>query len=108
MDKAVFGVAAAAALAFVLWGALTPAGMGETTTSALTWLEKSFGWLIVLTTASFVVFSGYLALSRYGNIKLGPDDSVPEFSTIYASFSAGRDPAEAEKKKKKKKKGDDG
>ena len=75
-------MAAAAAFAFVLWGALAPNAMGEATTNALTWLEKSFGWLFVLTTAAFVVFSGYLALSRYGNIKLGPDDAEPEFRTF--------------------------
>jgi len=82
VDKVVFGVAASAVLAFVVWGALAPDAMGEATTNALTWLEKSFGWLFVLTTAAFVVFSAYLGLSRYGNIKLGPDDAEPEFSTF--------------------------
>ena len=82
VDKAVFAVAALTVVAFVLWGALSPVGMGETTTTTLTWLEQNFGWLFVLTTAAFVVFSGYLALSRYGNIRLGPDDSEPEFSTF--------------------------
>jgi glycine betaine transporter len=82
LDRAVFGVAAASVLGFVLWGALAPTEMGEATVSTLTWLEKSFGWLFVLTTATFVVFSGYLALSRYGNIRLGPDDAEPEFSTF--------------------------
>ncbi len=82
VDRTVFGLAAAAVAAFVLWGALDPTAMGETTTSTLTWLEKSFGWLFVLTTALFVLFSAYLALSRYGNIRLGPDDSTPEFSTF--------------------------
>ena len=82
LDRAVFGVAAAAALAFVLWGALAPSAMGEATSTTLAWLEESFGWLFVLTTAAFVLFSGYLALSRYGNIKLGPDDAEPEFSTF--------------------------
>jgi len=82
LDKGVFFVAAAVVVAFVLWGALRPEVMGETTTSTLGWLERNFGWLFVLTTAAFVVFSGYLALSRYGNIKLGADDSVPEFSTF--------------------------
>ncbi len=82
LDKAVFGVAAGIVVAFVLWGALTPDGMGSVTTSTLTWLENSFGWLFVLTTALFVVFSAYLALSRYGNIKLGTDDAEPEFSTF--------------------------
>jgi glycine betaine transporter len=82
LDRGVFFVAAAVVVAFVLWGALRPEAMGETTTSTLGWLERNFGWLFVLTTAAFVVFSGYLALSRYGNIKLGADDSVPEFSTF--------------------------
>jgi glycine betaine transporter len=82
LDKAVFGVAAVAVVGFVLWGALAPDRMGQVTGDTLTWLENSFGWLFVLTTAAFVVFSGYLALSRYGNVKLGPDDSEPEFSTF--------------------------
>ena len=29
-----------------------------------------------------MLFSAYLAFTRYGNIKLGPDDSEPEFSTF--------------------------
>ena len=82
VDKVVFGSAAAAVVAFVLWGVLTPKGMGGATTDALGWLEKSFGWLFVLTTALFVIFSGYLALSRYGNVRLGPDDAEPEFKTF--------------------------
>ncbi len=36
----------------------------------------------MLTSAGFVLFSAYLAFTRYGNIKLGPDDSEPEFSTF--------------------------
>ena len=82
LDKIVFGVAAALVVAFVLWGALAPEKMGSVTLDTLTWIEESFGWLFVLTTAAFVAFSGYLAISRYGNIKLGPDDSEPEFSTF--------------------------
>ena len=48
----------------------------------LAWVTESFGWLFVLTSAGFVLFSAYLAISRYGNIRLGPDDSEPEFSTF--------------------------
>ena len=82
VDRTVFGTAAAIVVGFVLWGALAPTGMGEATSDALTWVEKSFGWLFVLTTALFVIFAGYLALSRYGNLRLGPDDSEPEFGTF--------------------------
>ena len=82
VDKVVFGVAAAMAVAFVAAGAMWPDGFSENTTKALTWVTDNFGWLFVLTSAGFVLFSGYLALTRYGNIKLGPDDSEPEFSTF--------------------------
>ena len=82
VDTWVFGSAAAIVVGFVLWGVLTPTGMGSATSDALTWLEKSFGWLFVFTTAIFVIFSGYLALSRYGNLRLGPDDAEPEFTTF--------------------------
>lgn len=82
IDKVVFGVAAALAVAFVVIGAVWPERMATETGEALTWVTGNFGWLFVLTSAAFVLFSAYLAVSRYGNIKLGPDDSEPEFSTI--------------------------
>jgi glycine betaine transporter len=75
-------VAAGLAIAFLLWGTLDSEGMGTTTGELLGWLETTFGWLFILVSASFLLFSAYLALTRYGNIKLGPDDSEPEFSTF--------------------------
>ena len=82
LDRAVFGVAALLAVAFVVAGAVWPERVAEETSAALGWVTSSFGWLFVLTSAGFVLFSAYLAVSRYGNIKLGPDDSEPEFSTF--------------------------
>jgi glycine betaine transporter len=82
LDKVTFGVAAALAVAFLLWGVLDSEGMGTGTGEVLAWLEKSFGWLFILVSAGFLLFSVYLAVTRYGNIKLGPDDSMPEFSTF--------------------------
>ena len=57
----VFGVAAALAVAFVVVGAIWPEGMADKTGSALTWMTGNFGWLFVLTSAGFVLFSAYLA-----------------------------------------------
>jgi len=82
VDKLVFGVAAALAVAFVAAGAIWPDGMGSNTGKALSWVTESFGWLFVLVSAGFLLFSIYLAATRYGHIKLGPDDSEPEFSTF--------------------------
>lgn len=82
LDLVVFGVAALLAVAFVTVGAVWPVGTNTKTTEALGWVTRNFGWMFVLTSAAFVLFSAYLAISRYGNIKLGPDDSEPEFSTF--------------------------
>ena len=82
VDRIVFGVAAALALIFVLYGSLDSKGFAEHGGSVLSWITGNFGWFFVLTSAGFVLFSAVLAVTRYGNIKLGPDDSTPEFSTF--------------------------
>lgn len=82
LDRITFGVAAALVAAFLLWGALDSDGMTSSTGEVLAWVTDSFGWMFILVSASFLIFSVYLAVSRYGNIKLGPDDSTPEFSTF--------------------------
>ena len=56
------------------------------------WLVTNFGWYYMVSIAFFFGFVIYLAFSRFANIKLGPDDSEPDYS--YASwfsmlFSAG-------------------
>jgi glycine betaine transporter len=82
VDKLVFGVAAALALVFVLYGALNSKGFAKSGGAILTWITSNVGWFFVLSSAGFVIFSVILAVTRYGNIKLGPDDSTPEFSTF--------------------------
>ena len=82
INTVVFGVAAALSVGFVAAGVIWPEGMLEKTGEALGWVTRNFGWLFILTSAAFLVFSAYLAITRYGNIKLGPDDSEPEFSTF--------------------------
>lgn len=82
IDMVVFGVAAGLALVFLLYGALDSEGFGETGGNVLGWITTNFGWFFVLTSGAFLIFSVYLAVTRYGNIKLGPDDSEPEFSTF--------------------------
>jgi choline/carnitine/betaine transport len=92
LDRGVFAVSAALALAFVAWGFLSPTGLGSASGSALTWIEENLGWLFVTLASAFVVFVLWLAASRYGRIPLGRDDEEPEFRTvswIAMMFSAG-------------------
>ncbi|MGD7732448.1 BCCT family transporter [Propionibacteriaceae bacterium G57] len=92
LDKVVFGVTAALALAFVLWGILAPSSLSTFAGNGLHWVVTNTGWLFALASTGFVFFVLWLALSRYGRIPLGRDGEGPEFSTvswIAMMFSAG-------------------
>ena len=91
-DWIVFGVAAAIALLFVVWGIIAPDNLGNTASSMLDGLMRGGGWGFILAATAFVAFALFLAFSRFGRIKLGTDTEEPEFRTvswIAMMFSAG-------------------
>ncbi|AWM81082.1 choline transporter [Gammaproteobacteria bacterium ESL0073] len=49
---------------------------------AKAWINTNFGWFYVLTVAIILITSVFLFFSRYGDIKLGPDHSKPNYSTM--------------------------
>jgi len=56
------------------------------------WVSATFGWLFILAANFFIVFMVYLALSKYGSIRIGGVDADKEFSDISwiaMLFSAG-------------------
>lgn len=55
-------------------------------------LEEKAGWLYILAVAIFLLFILFVMMSRFGDIKLGPDHAVPDYSYkswIAMLFSAG-------------------
>ncbi|MBV6762717.1 BCCT family transporter [Rhodococcus opacus] len=91
-DHVVFSAAAAAVSAIVVWGLVAPDNLDTTTGKALDWLVTDMGWLFVLSASGFVLFSLWLAFSKFGHIPLGKDGEKPEFRTvswIAMMFSAG-------------------
>ncbi|WP_084696572.1 BCCT family transporter [Phycicoccus jejuensis] len=92
VDKVVFGVVAAIAVAFVAWGFLSTDTLSAASDSALGWSVTNMGWMFVVLASGFVAFVIWLAVSRFGDIPLGTDDEEPEFRTaswIAMMFSAG-------------------
>ncbi|OLT15839.1 choline transporter [Serinicoccus sp. CUA-874] len=88
----VFYPAVAIVVGFVLAAVVFPASMNSALQAANEYIVNTVGWYYVLLSFLFVVFSIWLAISRYGDIKLGKDDDAPDFS--YGSwfamlFSAG-------------------
>lgn len=60
--------------------------------SALNWVSSTFGWYYLLSATLYIVFVILIVRSRYGDIKLGPKHSKPEFSLLSWSamlFAAG-------------------
>ncbi|MEU9032998.1 BCCT family transporter [Streptomyces sp. NPDC048383] len=91
-DTVVFGVTAVLTLAFVLWGALATDSLESVSSSLLKGLIHNGGWAFMLAASGFVVFALWLAISRYGRIRLGRQGEEPEFRTVSwvaMMFSAG-------------------
>ncbi|GIU08253.1 BCCT family transporter [Shewanella morhuae] len=60
--------------------------------SIQSWIETQAGWFYILSVAFFLIFILFIMVSRFGDIKLGPDHSVPDYSYkswIAMLFSAG-------------------
>ncbi|WP_306233534.1 BCCT family transporter [Agrococcus beijingensis] len=92
LDRVVFGIAAAVALAFVVWGIISTESLGAASAAGVDWVVTNTGWLFALAASGFVIFIIWIAASRFGRIPLGDDGEDPEFSTvswIAMMFSAG-------------------
>ncbi|MDR9469046.1 BCCT family transporter [Marinospirillum sp.] len=46
------------------------------------WVAHSLGWFYILAVSGLLIFLLGLAMSRYGNIRLGADDSLPDYSNL--------------------------
>ncbi|MBX3656492.1 MAG: BCCT family transporter [Ramlibacter sp.] len=68
-------------LAIVLWGILSPTTLGGVFNDALAVITRNFGWFYLWVVLGLVLMAAVLAMSRYGNLKLGAEDDEPEFST---------------------------
>ncbi|GAA1393506.1 hypothetical protein GCM10009613_40050 [Pseudonocardia kongjuensis] len=80
------------AVAFVLWGVISPTSLGEVAGAVNTWITDTLGWLYIFSATGFLIFVLFLMMSRYGRVKLGPSDSTPEYgntSWFAMLFTAG-------------------
>lgn len=68
------------------WAVLWPAAAEQTFLMAQGWVIHHFGWFYILSVAVFLLVLLGIASSRYGDIRLGPDDARPDFS--FASWLA--------------------
>lgn len=92
VNPPVFFVSAALILAFAFFGSAFPDRAQRLFASVQATIVLDFGWFYILSVAGFLVFVLFLMISRYGDVKLGPDESEAEYSYLswFAMlFSAG-------------------
>ena len=78
--KSVFIASAVIIFGLVIVGAAFPVAFGNAAEAALTSITELFGWFYLFSVFGFVVFLIGLALSKYGKVRLGPQDSTPSYS----------------------------
>jgi choline/glycine/proline betaine transport protein len=92
LNPLVFYGSAAFILGVSLWAIITPTGAENTIGVVVGWISAGMGWYYFVAATVFLVFVVFIAASRYGRIKLGPQHSKPDFSMFaWASmlFAAG-------------------
>lgn len=88
----VFIISGVGILAIALWAIFAPDNAADTLAGIVAWVSKNFGWFYIVTATVAVLFMLYVAISRTGQIKLGPDHAKPQFGLFsWASmlFAAG-------------------
>ena len=92
VDKAVLIPTAVIAVVVVIWGVVATASFESAASTAFGFAVDTLGWLFILVATTVVAYSLYLAISRFGGVRLGRDDEKPEYSTrswIAMMFAAG-------------------
>lgn len=77
---------------YVIGGFFSPDGLAQIADYFYGLIIEKFGWFYLVATIGFLIFSLYLAFSKYGDIRLGKEEERPEYSYItwFAMlFSAG-------------------
>ncbi|MGD7002684.1 choline BCCT transporter BetT [Corynebacterium halotolerans] len=75
-------ISSAIILAFSLWAIFAPDHAAGTMATVVGWIGTNVGWFYVLTVTIVIGFVIWVALSREGNVRLGPDHSRPQYKLL--------------------------
>ncbi|MGC2941741.1 MULTISPECIES: choline BCCT transporter BetT [unclassified Brevibacterium] len=88
----VFIVASLIILAFSVWAMMMPDSAQSTMKTVVDWIAENLGWFYVVTVTVVIGFVLWVALSKEGSVRLGPDHSRPQynlFTWVAMLFAAG-------------------
>ncbi|HJA39704.1 MAG TPA: BCCT family transporter, partial [Candidatus Brevibacterium intestinigallinarum] len=76
----VFVTASLIIVAFSLWAILMPGTAQSTMKTAVDWIAVNVGWFYVVTVTAVILFVVWVAPSKEGSVRLGPDHSRPQYN----------------------------
>ncbi|NGM88735.1 BCCT family transporter [Parapusillimonas sp. SGNA-6] len=79
-------------LAFSVWAMRVPQDARTTMKATVDWIATNLGWYYVLTMTLVIGFVLWVALSKEGDVRLGPDHSRPQYKLttwVAMLFAAG-------------------
>ncbi len=75
----VFITSAMVILGITAWAIISPETAEGVIGSAVEWASEKLGWVYIVTLTVVLGFVVFIAASRYGSIRLGPDHSRPKY-----------------------------
>lgn len=78
----VLSISSAIILAFSLWAVFAPTHAASTMQSLVLWVGDNLGWIYVVTVTIVIGFVIWVAFSREGSVRLGPDHSRPQYRLV--------------------------
>jgi len=85
-------LSSAVILAFSIWAIAAPDGARTMMKKAVDWIAMNLGWYYVLTMTLVIGFVLWVAFSKEGSVRLGPDHSRPQYrltTWVAMLFAAG-------------------
>ncbi|SHK36036.1 BCCT family transporter [Hespellia stercorisuis] len=81
-SKSVFYISLVLVAIIAVWSVAFNESFTKVSNAAYTFFTVDFGWLYLLAMIVFLFFIAYVGFGRYGKIRLGGDDSRPEYSNM--------------------------
>lgn len=81
-DPVIFFTSAGIMILFLVVLLIAPGPIGEAFGAGREWIVTNLGWFFILGVTSWVAFLLWVAISRYGAIRLGGNDAKPAYGNI--------------------------
>lgn len=79
----VFVISVFIALVIIIYGYMKPEQLSDVSATVMSWVSNGFGWLYIAFVFFLCFFLLYLAIGKYGHIKLGGSDAKTEYSNFH-------------------------